>query len=959
MKKKLTLLYALLLALTLILSGCQGDAGPAGTPGANGTTGVTGPQGGTGTAGSNGTTGGLPNDPFQVGNFHGFATSSLAKITDITSANYTKAIVNGPNSSVNPCVKINTVTINGSGNLVVDFEVKKTVGADRICGTADDGTYTGSILDATIGGSILTPSFIFAQLRPGDSAGDASYWVNYVNGTVTKATGVGTTTAGTTANQPTSESHTNSVTARKGTLVDHASDATPQPQTYTYTTKAVVTDPIVIPVTSLTNLKSGTFGYSNNVIRVGIQMSGANSATAYRPGAANNATYDLVPAGAPVTTREIVDVQNCNDGCHTTLALHGGGRLDTKLCVLCHNPTNGDPESGNVLDFKVFIHKIHSAKYLPSVNFDFAGEYGGSYKTTPDSAVKGTPYTIWGFGSTKFDYSEVLFPANPANCTMCHKNPPGKLLADVDNYKTKPTKEACGSCHDGINFADGTGTRMWFPDSKITPRPTSLADRQNGHIGGIRANGECSGCHTSSGSQAVPDADPAPIPAIHGDFTNGWDKVKTDYTIDLTMSAPANGTHYVSGEKPIVTIVLKDPATGTPIDHTKITDNKANSVFGNGTTTGPLYGLSSATGVRIAGALNLYVSGPRALRKPALTTASANKGFFSLTNNIYGNASNDLRIRTGTNAALEDDYQLVNGVPTLTKLTGVISRVDAAKIQYQLSDVAGLTSGTYVAMVHATNRTAAPGVIPKAMSLALKTFQVGTATEEMRVAFGCPDCHSTTMWHDNAVNGVPGNHPAKFDPDYCGNCHDYEAQAVAYTTGAAGTTTANTTYKISLDSTGNEVFTPAILSAGSGQLWKTGGNNMGFSSAPIARRVHGVHFARKATNATGTSVKALGLNYPYELYNGHNVSIVFPQDIKNCEKCHPAATTSGTWKTKPGRVACLACHDSDATYAHAVLNTVDATPTIAAAAAATTTPTSGPYNGDEIESCPVCHTPKQ
>src|ERR1039457_4015688 len=44
-----------------------------------------------------------------------------------------------------------------------------------------------------------------------------------------------------------------------------------------------------------------------------------------------------------------------------------------------------------------------------------------------------------------------------------------------------------------------------------------------------------------------------------------------------------------------------------------------------------------------------------------------------------------------------------------------------------------------------------------------------------------PD-HSTNMWHDNVVNGAPGNHPAKFDPDYCGACHDYVAQAVPIST---------------------------------------------------------------------------------------------------------------------------------------------------------------------------------
>ncbi len=103
--------------------------------------------------------------------------------------------------------------------------------------------------------------------------------------------------------------------------------------------------------------------------------------------------------------------------------------------------------------------------------------------------------------------------------------------------------------------------------------------------------------------------------------------MKTDYTVDLTLSKPANGTHFVAGETPIVTLVIKDAVTGTAIDHTKISD-AATSDFGVGTNTGNLYGLCTTTGSKLAapctakgvtvnGTLNLYVSGPRALKKPA------------------------------------------------------------------------------------------------------------------------------------------------------------------------------------------------------------------------------------------------------------------------------------------------------------------------------------------------------
>ena len=73
-------------------------------------------------------------------------------------------------------------------------------------------------------------------------------------------------------------------------------------------------------------------------------------------------------------------------------------------------------------------------------------------------AMFGQDYTIWGFRDTKFDYSEVLFPANARNCTKCHdsttKNAAGNPLnPQGDNWKTKPSKEACLTCH-----KSGTGS---------------------------------------------------------------------------------------------------------------------------------------------------------------------------------------------------------------------------------------------------------------------------------------------------------------------------------------------------------------------------------------------------------------------------------------------------------------------------------------------------------------------
>ena len=874
---------------------------------------------------------------YKVLDVHGAANSDEAKI--------------GPNNTANPWTTITAAAVDSNGKLVVDFKVTTD--------SAGKNLFTTPIPATSL-------RFAVAQLRLGDNKGDSDYWVSYLNKSVVRTTALdpetgkpfGTTATGYKMNQPQEE------TGNTGTLTTDCKGV------YRYVTSVALSSGVDISAnnTDVSILPNGG-KYSYNAAlthRAGIEIRPASAgAVGSATMGANNATFDFVPDGkTTLKTREVVNTANCNNGCHKTLAVHGGPRMDVKLCVACHNPTNGDPESGNNLDLKVMAHKIHSAQYLPSVNFDKAGEFNSLYKNNPEGAVKGTAYEIWGFGNTVADYSEIAIPSNPANCKVCHSN-----AADADNYKTKPTKEACGSCHDGINWTDGTGKRMWFADSKITMAlgfggaevtradPAGFAAQINaGHKGAAVANAACILCHTTSGTQASPDATPVPTADVHGDFADsyplGWSKAKTDFAIDMTLSAPANGSYYVVGEKPVVTIVLKDAVTGIAIDHTAISD--ASSIFGAGAATGNLYGLANADGTprglsAINGALNFYVNGPRALRKPALTTVAANKGFFSLVGDIgTSTLANNLLKRTApANAALQDDV-------TATKLTGVLSRTDTGKLQYQLAIPAGTESGTYTALVLSTKKSTA-GIVPKSQSLASKTFQVGQAAEEKRIAYGCQDCHATTVWHDNTANGAVGAHPAKFDPDQCAACHDYDAQVPASATGVYGATKALTNYAVSYDAAGKKVFTVKTFPAGSGQAYKIGANIQGFGAAPISRRVHGVH--------AGGTVRANGsplLNYPFEVYNGENVAITFPQDVRNCEKCHTSAT-SGTWKTKPSRLACLSCHDSDAAYAHAVTQTVDPTPTILTAApasgspAATTKPTAGPYSGDEIEACPVCH----
>src|SRR5262245_14454118 len=78
-------------------------------------------------------------------------------------------------------------------------------------------------------------------------------------------------------------------------------------------------------------------------------------------------TFNFVPNGSAVTTvHDVIRTASCNK-CHDQLSSHGGSRRGIEMCNLCHTPQTLDPDTGNTVDMKVMIHKIHMGSDLPSV----------------------------------------------------------------------------------------------------------------------------------------------------------------------------------------------------------------------------------------------------------------------------------------------------------------------------------------------------------------------------------------------------------------------------------------------------------------------------------------------------------------------------------------------------------------------------------------------------------------
>jgi OmcA/MtrC family decaheme c-type cytochrome len=145
-------------------------------------------------------------------------------------------------------------------------------------------------------------------------------------------------------------------------------------------------------------------------------------------------TFNFVPNGSAVTTtRDIVHSTGCNT-CHDQLSAHGGSRRGVEMCVLCHTPQTVDPDTGNTIDLKVMVHKVHMGSSLPSVQ-------------------AGKPYQIIGFNQSVSDWSTVVYPADVRRCETCHQQ--NVKAAQATAYLAKPTRDACGACHDDVNFATG------------------------------------------------------------------------------------------------------------------------------------------------------------------------------------------------------------------------------------------------------------------------------------------------------------------------------------------------------------------------------------------------------------------------------------------------------------------------------------------------------------------------
>jgi OmcA/MtrC family decaheme c-type cytochrome len=270
-----------------------------------------------------------------------------------------------------------------------------------------------------------------------------------------------------------------STTPGSGTIVENGSGA----GDYTYTFPTVTTPPtskfgtvVGVPSFNAAQLSSPHVVWIRGQRQTDLNNA-ADGPTLYT----SNAPYYFYPsgndAGAP-PPREIVNPSNCWN-CHDkfrlekttsdTFVQHGGGMTDGTLCNVCHNPQRDAVEYGGVgtSASEVHVHRIHASVYLQP-------------------------------GDT-FDNTTATYPQDLRNCNVCH----GNALQGAQHI-TNPTRAACASCHDYVNFTGATGNNCSISHGVAAKGPNGLPIPCD-HFGGPQSSdANCLQCHKAGGA-----ADPA------------------------------------------------------------------------------------------------------------------------------------------------------------------------------------------------------------------------------------------------------------------------------------------------------------------------------------------------------------------------------------------------------------------------------------------------------------------
>jgi hypothetical protein len=510
----------------------------------------------------------------------------------------------------------------------------------------------------------------------------------------------------------------------------------------------------------------------------------------------------------------------------------------------------------------------------------------------------GAPHPEYGLGAdaTLAAFVDVEFPSMPGHdldCAKCHVD---------DAWRKNPARLACGTCHDNVFFDTGT-----LNPPRTFGKPNNVACQQDADCAGFGSFATCD--HMSGNCLRVthpPQKDDsmcttchtadvggiAPVPVVHDIAARTQTRSLKIVGLTLAGGTGKNGSFNV-GDKPTIQFQIQDRSKNF------ISDLAANKAL-------------SAT---------LMISGPT--DHPQRVYAS---------------------VALKTNGALS--YDGGNNLYTWASATGWPANA-ASPLNTTLPPQANLP-GTYTLWLWVNESLTVNGQSVRDAANAEVDFRFGSdgAVQPRQVILqsACDGCHVVTQAHGGS----------RTDAGTCFTCHTMGAvdrgvgsKGVACTVDAQCAGFAGGWEKCT-DTNNDGKPDTCVITAD-----PTPSQMVAF---PVM--IHQIHFARKlggynerANLQNAGKLGVVGFNNSYNDFS----DILFPQDIRNCARCHASTgaacsamapcgmgqTCTGgkcvnvAWQ-EPSTVVCTSCHDSGAAYAHAILNTW-----------------SGPDG--PVETCDVCH----
>jgi OmcA/MtrC family decaheme c-type cytochrome len=514
----------------------------------------------------------------------------------------------------------------------------------------------------------------------------------------------------------------------------------------------------------------------------------------------------------------------------------------------------------------------------------------------------------------------VALPASVAmekSCTTCHVN---------DAWMSRPSRAACGSCHDNVFFAgalqadggvDPNATSAVIDPPTVLGKPGGVdctTDASCSALSGIATcNGTTKNCELTTHAKQTDDAQCAtchgptngisPVAGRHGISPFNAPISLEGYTfknVTVTGGTGAGGSFQV-GDTPTVTFQLFD-AQSTPAS---VVDLKTNAAWAG----------------------TFLVAGP---------TSNPQR--------VYGSASGGLNMKTSGTLTYDAPSETYTYVPATSWPASSLAPINHPAAGTQVNPAGNYTVWFYWARTTSGVRDAVDAQVAVAFAANQKPSGRQVVTQA-----ACGSCHGMT------ASGFP--HLAlhggqRKNGETCSTCHTQNAfDRVVGSTGVACTTNA--------DCPG---FAGGWEACGAGNLCTVTVDPTPGIVIDYQQLVHDIHFARLREGYLERNNLGLPPSIPTKTLNylGFNNSlldfqeILAPLDVRSCTNCHRDTNASCSdsapcgygqscqsgkcmnvaWQNPTAR-ACITCHDAADSAAHAAGNTT----------------------ASGVESCPVCHGP--